>query len=203
MDNIISAPLDFPKIEPLNWTSWWDLWIKEAEIIRKVTKNHNPQSALWKGFDIYVAPGVNATDLTGYSSKNINCLELFPILFQNLNLLPVEVQVIRIASSVCSVKPHSDSPGHSIALRTMLYDNNFKPTFYYEFNDKKVYQTLPTETNSWIFSDHKSKHGTDYFLGHSKLLISYYGKFKNDLYSLIIDQSRKKYNDYIIYDNGS
>lgn len=202
MQDLISTPVIFPYVKPINWDVWWDIWFKERRILRKVVKNHNSSGVLWNGIDIYVKPGVDSVSETGYSSINLNCAELFPCIFENLNQLPIEVNIVRAVSSLSRVLPHTDTLSESISVRSMLYDNNIKDTFYYNINNKIRYQKLPTDTNTWAYWDNTVAHGTDYYAGHSKILIMYFGKIKRPSIDSILSDSQKHYSDYVIYNNS-
>lgn len=199
MKTVVSTPIDFPLIEPCNWNDWWSMWYKENKIIPKVLKNHNQRSAIWRGFDIFVRPGIDSVEETRYKASNLNCLELFPSLFLNLDKLPIEVDIIRAVSSCTEVYPHTDQENNNVSVRSMLYDNNVRKTFYYYLNDNKVYQDLPKDTNTWLYWDNKVTHGTDFYTGHSKILFMYFGKNKQPLLETTIQQSSEKYKDYVIW----
>lgn len=199
-NSLISAPINFPIVQPDDWEKWWNLWYKEASVVPKVKANHNLTTyASWRGFDIYVKDGVDSLRY-GYLAKNLNCPDMFSSLFGNLNSFPIDIYVMRALSSTANVYPHSDSSKPTTGIRTLLYDNNVRHNFYYVFRDKKVYQTLPTDTNTWMYNDHKSKHGTDFYPGHSKILIAYYGKIKDDVLDNNLKENLEKYNNYVVYD---
>jgi hypothetical protein len=195
-DNIISTPLIFPKIIPTDWNTWWKLWFKESTYLRKSVINHNSRSAAWKGFDIFVHTNTDAPAVTGYESKYIDCNGLFPSLFNNLQQLPIDVKVIKAVSSYTSIQPHSDFNDKIFSIRTLLYDNNVFDNFYYMVNNNKIYQKLPNDTNTWGYWDHKSHHGTDFYYGHSKILLMFYGPMKTDF---DIQSSINYYKNYVIY----
>lgn len=195
--NNISTPLLFPKIVPN--PKWNEIWESNAELIRKVSSNHNAGQAFWKGFDIYVKPDFDIKSYTGYDFKNINCPEIFPEIFNNLDLLPIEIFAVRAMSSMTKVMPHSDCLTPMLSVRTLLCDDNPKSTFYYQFNNKVEYQQLPETTNTWMYWDHKSKHGTDFYQGHRKILLAYYGKMKSTATSMF-DENVIRYKDFAIYD---
>jgi len=197
---IISSPIVWPKIQPTDWSAWWKIWLTEGKRVPKVAVNHNETGALWRGFDIYVAPGADPEAMTGYRSTNVNCPELFPSLFDNLDEFPMEIKVMRVVSSLATVIPHQDHTVPAISVRSMLYDNNFKPTFYYKAGDKTLYQTLPQESNTWLYWDNKSKHGTDFWYGHHKQLIVYYGNFKINKYESVIKESQQTFSSFIHYE---
>lgn len=196
---LISAPIEFPVIEPNNWNTWWDMWYNHASILAKINKNHNSTQAYWKGFDIYMRDGADPLDFY-YKSKNMNCSNLFPSLFDNLDKLPLEIDVVRVVSSISKVSPHRDASYPSTGIRTLLYDNNVRPNFYYTFNNHIEYQTLPKDTNTWMYNDHKSLHGSDFYPGHSKILIMYYGTIKDEMLDKNLEKNIDRYKDYVIYD---
>lgn len=203
IDSVISSPIVFPKIVPNDWDRWWKLWTTEAAPAMKVVKNHNSTGGPWIGLNVYVKPGVDNVEYTGYNIKNIICPELFPALFDNLDSFPIDISVMQIVSSRCPSPPHTDHNEPRVSVRSMMYDNNFTPTFYYMVDGEKKYQTLPDDTNTWIYHDNKHKHGSDYYYGHSKHLIIYHGKIKRDILEKNLVSCHDQYIDYIIKDNNA
>lgn len=197
--DVISSPLQIPIIQPNNWDKWWDLWFNEASAVQKISKNHNQYAAPWKGLDIWVKDGIDAESETQYRAKNLNCLELFDSIFDNLDQFPIDIDIVRAVSSMGHVLPHHDSVCDSLSVRSLLYDNNIKSTFYYQIDNKKVYQKLPPTTNTWMYWDHKRKHGTDYYFGHSKILITYIGKTKPNFDIFKFSESAKLFDGYTVY----
>lgn len=195
MQDIISTPLIFPKVEPSDWDKWWKIWNKNSRFLRKVVQNHNEAGARWMGMDIYIAPGFDSAQVSGYQAPYIDCSELFKQVLDNIDQLPINVQAIRAVSSVCAVVPHSDYTTPEFSVRSMLYDTNSTFTFYYNFNNSKVYQKLPNDSNTWGYWDNKCKHGTDYHSGHRKILLMYYGKTK---LNINLENSIDCYTDYVI-----
>jgi hypothetical protein len=197
----VSVPLIFPKIVPNDWELWNKVWAQNKKFVSKSSKTKNIGQVYWIGFDIYVKPGINATDIMSYKCNNINCPELFPSLFDNIDKLPIEVQVVRVLQSLSSVPAHQDfAKGTEYnSIRSLLTDNNPKQTWWYEdSNTNKHYLKLPEETNTWWYDDAKVKHGTDFNHQYKKQLIMYQGVIKESLESVLSD-STKKYSDYVIY----
>jgi hypothetical protein len=195
MNSIISTPLIFPKVEPSDWSVWWKLWNKNSRFLKKIVVNHNEAGARWVGMDIYIAPEIDSMKATGYQAPYVDCSNLFKKTIDNLDQLPINVQVIRAALSVCAHNPHSDFSDPIFSVRSLLYDTNPTSTFYYQFDDKKVYQQLPIDTNTWGYWDNKCKHGTDYYSGRRKILLIYYGTNKENI---DITNSINYYADYAI-----
>lgn len=195
MQEIISTPLIFPKVEPSNWFEWWKLWFKHSKVLKKSVQNHNEAEAKWVGMDIYVAPGVDIVEATGYNAPYVDCSGLFKKTLDNIDQLPINVQVIRAASSVVEHHPHTDFSVPRFSIRSLMWDTNLTSTFYYQFNDATVYQQLPNDSNTWGYWDNKCKHGTDYYVGHRKILLIYYGTPKENI---DISDSINYYADYVI-----
>ena len=95
----VSVPLIFPKVVPNNWEIWNNVWEQNKKFVPKSLQTKNIEQVYWVGFDIYVKPGINPTDVIPYTCKNVNCPELFPSLFDNLDKLPIEVHLVRVLQS--------------------------------------------------------------------------------------------------------
>jgi hypothetical protein len=203
INSVVSSPIAFPKIVPNDWDRWWKLWTTEATIVTKPIKTHNKTGGAWVGLNVYVKPGLNSIEETSYDIKDVICPELFPSLFDNLDSFPMDISVMQVVSSRCTSPPHADYPTPRISMRSMIYDNNFTPTFYYVVNGEKKYQTLPHDTNTWIYHDSKYNHGSDYYHGHGKHLVIYHGTIKRDMLEQNLLSCHSQYNDYIIKDNNT
>jgi len=197
----ISVPLDFPKVEPNDWEKWNKVWETNKKIVHKIATTKNTGQVPWIGFDIYVKDGIDADDVIKYHGENVNCPELFNSLFDNLDKLPIDLHVVRVLQSTGRVKAHQDFAVEADyqSIRSILYDNNPKQTWYYESNQKKQYLNLPEETNTWWYDDAKIKHATDFYEGYSKQLIMYRGTIKQPLLSSMVNQGVNKYPEYVIY----
>jgi hypothetical protein len=198
----VSVPIVFPKVVPNNWDIWNNVWEQNKKFVHKVTTTRNAGQVPWIGFDIYVKSGVDATDIVKYKCKNINCPELFPSLFDNLEKLPIEVHVVRVLQSLSSVPAHQDFASESgyHSVRSLLFDTNPKQTWWYQDNNNnKHYLMLPKETNTWWYDDSKIKHGTDFNSQYKKQLIMYRGPAKTEYISNIILEGIAKYPDNVLY----
>jgi len=198
----ISTPIIFPRIVPNDWEEWNTIWNKYKKFSPKVKSSGNVGSVLWVGFDIYVKDGADATDIFKYKCENINCPELFNSLFDNIDKLPIDLQVVRVVQSLIPVAPHNDysidSGTHSI--RSILHDTNPRQTWWYQTkNNDKHYLKMPDDTNTWWYDDIKVKHGTDFISGYGKQLIIYRGPPKENEMKILLDNSMKRYSDYVIY----
>jgi hypothetical protein len=197
----VSVPLIFPKVVPNDWEIWNKVWEQNKKFVPKSLQTKNIGQVYWMGFDIYVKPGIDPTDIMPYTCKNVNCPELFSSLFDNLDKLPIEVHVVRVLQSFNRVHAHQDfasKTGYN-SIRSLLTDNNPKQTWWYEdSNTNKHYLKLPEDTNTWWYDDAKVKHGTDFNPQYKKQLIMYQGLIKDSLES-VLENSIQKYSDYVIY----
>ena len=197
----VSVPLIFPKVVPNDWGVWKKVWEQNKKFVPKSFQTKNLAQAYWVGFDIYVKPGVDSNDIMPYTCKNVNCPELFPSLFDNLDKLPIEVYLVRVLQSFTRVHAHHDFAVRTEynSIRSILHDTNPKQTWWYEDNNtNKHYLKLPEDTNTWWYDDVKVKHGTDFNPQYNKQLIMYEGLIKESLESVLAD-SIQKYSDYVIY----
>jgi hypothetical protein len=197
----VSIPLIFPKVVPNNWETWNKVWEQNKKFVPKTKETKNSKQVYWLGFDIYVKPGIDAADIIPYTCKNVNCPELFPSLFDNLDKLPIEVHLVRVLQSFSKVYAHQDFAARTEynSIRSLLSDNNPKQTWWYEdSNTNKHYLKLPEDTNTWWYDDATVKHGTDFDPQYKKQLIMYQGLVKDSLKPILTD-SIQKYSDYVIY----
>ena len=197
----VSVPLIFPKVVPNNWEIWNSVWEQNKKFVTKTSQTKNSKQVYWVGFDIYVKQGIDAADIMSYTCNNINCPELFPSLFDNLDKLPIEVHVVRVVQSFSKVYAHHDYVARTEynSIRSIIHDTNPTQTWWYEdSNTNKHYLKLPEDTNTWWYDDLKVKHATDFYLGYQKQLIIYQGLIKDSLESVLTD-SIQKYSDYVIY----
>jgi len=200
---VISVPLDFPKVVPNDWDKWNKIWEKNKKISKKIAGTKNAGQANWYGLDIYVKDGIDASDVVKYQCDNINCPDLFSSLFDNLDKFPIELHVVRVVESIYNVAPHHDHATESNyhSLRSLLYNTNTKPVWYYlTDNNQKHYLELPETTNTWYYNDIKLKHGTDYYKNYTKQLIMYRGRVKEDILNYQIQKSVEKYKKFAIFE---
>lgn len=172
----ISSVLNIPVIEPTNWDDWWTIWNKHAKTVAKVRGNHNSSKGRWIGFDCYRASNYNVID-TPYDSEYVDCRNVLPDLYKFVETCGLDIQLVRILESKSPFNPHKDHSTESYSIRTMLYDNNPSPTFYYFINGRKHFQTLPKESNTWMYKDHLAMHGSNFNPKYKKILITYAGNW--------------------------
>ncbi len=183
-------------------SAYYCYYLHTTKFVLKTSPTKNAGQVPWIGFDIYVKPGADATDIIKYKCKNLNCPELFPSLFDNLDKLPIDVHVVRVLQSLGRVPAHHDFASESAyhSIRSLLVDTNPNQTWWYEdSNNNKHYLSLPEETNTWWYDDSKLKHGTDFNPQYRKQLIMYRGTSKTESVSNIIAEGIAKYPDNVLY----
>jgi hypothetical protein len=178
-DNLVSAVLNIPRIEPDNWNIWWSWWAEHYSDVYKAKGNHNTGPGLnkWQGLDIYRTEDYDA-DKDPYIAKYVDCQHIFPNMFANLKSIPLKISHIRAVQSTQQFTPHRDHNKPATSLRVMLYDNNPTDTFFYLLSNGKLkFQTFPKNSNTWIYYDHLVKHGTHYKVNHFKIILQIWGKW--------------------------
>jgi hypothetical protein len=172
--NIVSKIINLPKLAPSDISAWMNFWDENAKPVPKIKINHNGAATIkWKGLCFMGAENVDRT--SAYDFKYVDCSIIFPELYIHAARLEMPIITGFIFESTFQFLPHCDTPiGNVMQFRTMLYDENPIPTFYYMINGKKVYQQFPpNESNTWIFKDYDVQHGSDFIPGYRKLLVSY------------------------------
>jgi hypothetical protein len=174
-EQYVSKVLDIHKLTPTNWNLWWDIWNNNAKPLVRYQQNHN-KPGKWIGFDCYRSDTYNPETEGYYNSEFVDCSSVLPNLIDNIKHLFHKLFLIRILQSTDTFFPHNDFKDEEhVAVRTLLYDENPSSTFYYVINNKKVYQKLPSNSNTWIYKDHLVQHGSDFDDRYKKILITYYG----------------------------
>ena len=177
---IISNVLRMPKLEPIDWNSWWEFWEKNAKPLHKRFNNHNGGNngiIIWRGFDAYRSDTFDP-NTTPYHSELVDCHSVLPNIAEHISKLPIRVHLVRILQSLTFIKPHSDFQQTTQAnrqIRTLLFDDNPRKTFYYVHKNKIIYQSLPDNSNTWMFRDDLVLHGSEHYSGYRKILITFYG----------------------------
>jgi hypothetical protein len=193
---VASKVLDLPILAPKNWETWWEFWIANAKPIRRARANHNGPATMqtsWLGFNAFYSPHLDVSRMS-YPSQYVNCSSVFPELYDFIPLLPMQCYEARIGMSAKAFGPHTDDVT-GMQIRTLLYDENSEPTFFYFHNDQKKYQTLPKTSNTWIYKDSEIKHGSD-FSNKRKILIMFSGKIDQEkVDDIFLDP---KYDEYSV-----
>jgi len=188
-DLIVSKILYIPKVIPTNWELWWDIWNVNAKPLIRYQENHN-KPGNWIGFDCYRGDTYNPSTDGYYHSDLVDCTNVLPDLINNIKPIFHNLFLVRILQSTANFFPHNDFKDEEhIAVRTLMYDENPSSTFYYIINDKKVYQKLPSNSNTWIYKDHLVQHGSDFDDRYKKILITYYGFINSEQINTIYNST--------------
>ncbi len=194
-----SFPLDIPKIAVDDVDLWRSIYTEKKGPIEKTAINHNGFSGAWVGLDIYHGPNYS-TSKDIYTANYYDCSQIFPNMFKTIfEHIPMDINCIRVATSVKPFIPHTDFSIPVVSLRTILHEQNEVPTFFYVNNKgEKIYQTLPHSTNTWIYNDSTMLHGSDKLPNKSKVLFMYYGVPNFKKIRELADRSIVRYKQYIV-----
>jgi len=197
--SIQSIPLDIPKIAVDDVNRWRDLYMSARRPLTKTGINHNGFDGAWVGMDIYRGPNYDASkDI--YTSPYVDCSELFPKMIKTiLDHIPMDINCVRCATSVLPFIPHHDYSTPILSCRTLLTDQNTKPNFFYiNSKNEKVFQRMPTETNTWMYDDSEMMHGSDKKPNLFKALLMYYGKPNPAKVTELAIRSMARFSEYVI-----
>lgn len=198
-EGVQSFPLDIPKIQVDDVELWRATYTEHKKIIDKTARNHNGFSGAWVGMDIYHGPNYDSSNDI-YTANYVDCRDLFPNMFKTiLEHIPMDINCIRVATSIKPFIPHTDFSYPIVSLRTILHEQNDVPTFFYvNKNGDKVYQTLPPTTNTWIYNDSTMLHGSDKLPNKAKVLFMYYGVPNFAKIRDLADRSIARYQNYVV-----
>jgi hypothetical protein len=196
---IQSIPLDIPRIAVDNAERWKDLYMSRRQPLTKTGINHNGFDGAWVGMDIYRGPNYDLSkDI--YTSPYVDCSELFPNMIKTiLEHIPMDINCVRCATSVLPFIPHHDYSTPILSCRTLLIDQHPEPNFFYvNSNGEKVFQTMPQETNTWMYDDSEMMHGSDKKPNLFKVLLMYYGKPIPAKVTALANRSMAKFSEFVI-----
>ena len=213
------VPLDIPLIKDELFVEWY--W----ENAKRVNKLMPDIASTSKDFDSFVSVDVAEegsmalkTDHVWSTNFRTDFPKLFPKLIEQFyEYFPVtRIGSFSIWSSTEAIGVHRD---HSIFLdipssfRIMLHDENSSPTLYVEEykadtnfpvpNTRKYVPKL-NDTNSFVWNNLRTKHGSDYTTGQRKILLI----FKHLLidwekYYSLLDRSIVKYSNHYLKSNNT
>ena len=201
---IIATPLDIPKLEPDNWTTFWDIWNTHADLLIKKYRNNgteiDPMTApqVWKGLDLYG----KSIEGHAWQAPLFNADKIFPKMFKTIfDLNLTDLYRVRLISSLMPVGAHSDDSADRWSIRSFLHHPSTNQQWYFtkpnDRNGSRKYLRMPADTNWFAYHDSTTWHGTDYDPAHPKILLQLYTSpiVTSDE---LIQRSFSKYKDYIV-----
>lgn len=218
LTNVPWLTVPVPRIEPDDWDLFWKMW---EDYKRKSEKF----SDIWDFTTIWVNPKLKfenpelETDWSKYFPnmfKKIN--EAMP--FESIDKITIASNVKPVPVHIDTINKFYPWPN---AMRVMLWDTNTKPTFYltkwqedmyklpiikdknplnnqlYYLNnirdEEKIYVNLPTESNTFVYSNGEFLHGAD--LAEFKIILIVWGtpdatKWKQRLRDMLNHEINKR-----------
>jgi len=208
IEQLISVPLDLPKFEPDSWDDFWRIWNEDAQIF----KRHHPDASGngqaepgWKGF-VWEITGNK--DIPMFITTIKDYSDIFPKLRAQIDALPFTTRRIQFISNYRPIGEHQDGLYLTkdtiigpTAPRILFYDENKLPTFYYtkkHRDEKKYYQFMPSDTNSFAFDNERTWHGATY-AGKQKIICSMViSDIDIPAWTKLLERSVEKYQRYCI-----
>ncbi len=200
-------PLDIPRIESSKLTSWF---FENAEAVRKVKEEKVVADVggppLFEAIDVTPTGRLTQPDAWDTNYRQ-DFLDLFPDVHEQImEYFPfTSLDRLRIWSSIRRIPWHRDQTwfiDSPTSFRIMLYDDNPIQTLKVRTRVNSDY-SLPrlTETNSYVWNNLRTEHGSNYVTKHRKILIIL-ERYSIDFnrYHDLIKRSIDKYHDYAMID---
>jgi hypothetical protein len=167
---IVSTILDLPKVIPDDWEKWWSIWNTHSRELHKVGKSPNSESGVHVGFDVFKTSKFKPA----YAAEFCDLKSLYPSLFESVMALPIDKLGVRFVMSRGDFPAHMDNKWPNWSIRNMFFCDDPNPQWYYVSGEKKMWLTLPEESNWWAYKDGTVKHGTIYREQYPKIIIQYF-----------------------------
>jgi hypothetical protein len=188
---ILVCPLDIPKIVPNDWDEWWSTW-KSADVMHKVTKNHNAMPLKWLGLDLYKIHDYSTNYQAPYADQNPTVVDICEQIQESFKF---KITLIRVIENLETIFPHSDNIVNTPSIRTFLWNTYQQPVWTFTNDNTSYNLKIPDGTNSFYYLDGPIKHSSVYDPNCSKGVIAIYGKPDNDFKNLL-NASYLKYHNY-------
>lgn len=161
---------------------------------------HDP---LWKVLDIYLDPDLPSGFGHEIIASNYKNLELdFPKFYQQIfDLLPFKkIWFVKFLQNNKEILPHRDTDWNfnlPTSFRSMIYDENLRPTFYLKSldDDEEKYVDLPTHVNTFAYNNGSYLHGAKYHK-KTKILMVVRGYLDFAKYKHLLEKSIDKFKNY-------
>jgi hypothetical protein len=219
--NFLFVPLDIPVIKDDLFVEWY--W-ENAKSVKKVSSDiatHRTDLESFVSVDVaepgsWVLGPKNPFNYTWGANYRTDFSKLFPRLTEQLyEYFPVKsIDSYSIWSSIETIGAHRDDSiflDFPSSFRIMLYDDNPAPTLHVEEyksnndipepNTKKYVPRLE-DTNSFVWSNLRTKHGSDFHPGNRKILLRFrFFLIDWEKYFSLMDRSIIKYSDHCLKSN--
>jgi hypothetical protein len=190
---ILVCPLAIPKIVPNDWDEWWSTW-NAADVMPKVTRNHNNIALKWRALDLYKVHDYYSDYRAPYAEQNSVVLDLCK---QIQDSVKFKIMLIRVMENLEPIYPHCDNAINTPNIRTFLWNTYKQPVWNFANESTSYALTMPDDTNSFYYLDGPIKHSSIYEPNCSKGVLAVYGVPNSDFESLL-NASYVKYHDYAL-----
>lgn len=208
VNNILSTPVNLPRIEPDDWSIFWQVWDRDARIYVRKHPDSAGNNLLHPGWNGLVwdfeLPDKGKFTMFDVSTKNYK--NIFPKWYATLMALPFRLIRMQMLSNYNAISAHRDSTyytdhlPYACDLRTMIVDENTEPTFWVSHSKRdrleKFYIKMPSDTNTFVYNNPKLFHGADYH-GKKKIIVTYiFEKLDEKKWHELLLSSYEKYKEY-------
>ena len=200
------VPLDVPKFVFPELVNWFFENSKPTYKLKPDVANDKYGGTAFDAIDVMPTDEFDQNDIWSLNIRQEFMIDFKHVYETLMDVLPfVEISRIRMWSSTCPIPFHRDHtkfvdfPG---AFRIMLYDTNpcdtlsviqSKPDSIDDLS-KKFYLTRLDDTNTYVWNNLRTKHGSDYIPSFRKIIIIL-DRYKLDIkkYSDLLERSIQKY----------
>ena len=180
-ENLVWTVLDAPLIQPNDWNFFWAAWNKHAgssHIIKSdpagnVASENSKSIDFFKGLNIY-AKHPSMLENNHWQVPFLDYKEIFPNVLDDLHAACPRAEIIfcRLWMSNQPIPYHRDYAPESVAIRSMIYNENPLPTFkVYHPKGGVNYADLPKETNMFAYNNETCLHGSNREVGVNKIIL--------------------------------
>ncbi len=226
-EGIAALPLALSKFEPDSWSDFWQIWNDEKERVWRNHIDRGALGAVrptldhtqWDGMSIYELPELYKEGAWG-SKICQSMIDANGVLINRiLQEMPfVKIRSIRLWSAHRTIPLHYDGNmpdsldgkmRFPTEIRIMLDDKNPRETFWlasasefepntYVEESRRLYVKLPEDTNTFAWNNESFLHAADFNPAYRKILIVIKGWVDLARLENLLDQSIKKYPQYIL-----
>jgi hypothetical protein len=213
-------PLQIPKFELKDIEKFQSWWFTHAELATR--KRDSIDGELHTGhqlFSNFLTVGIHPPVEQFIRNENYRedfFLEFPEIRDQIFEYFPInKIEFCLMWSSIRHISPHRDHFNFidlPLSFRSLLYDENPKPTLYYKeclpneilnYGQEVQYVEKFEDTNSWCWNNLRVKHGSDYNPMHKKIIIVVEGlkDINWDKYECLLEKSISAYEKHLSISN--
>ena len=188
-NNILWCPIDLPKFPEINANttanSAWTVW--------KFLKITEPRNSPYEVSQF-------TQEVQETMPNLVNWVNLFP--YKSIRNIKINYQIDTVPTHIDFTRPHEEPQLHKNNLENepcgyrVLISGKRSNALYIEQDNKKIYTTLPEETDVYVLGHTNVPHGVNYEPGRNTMFMHF--EIDKEKHETLLLNSYKKYKDYAI-----